>query len=688
MSRSLQLLKEPATNNNVNGNPFPKLFSPIKVGPLTLRNRLVSSANYTALSENNLPSERFAYYHAEKAKGGLAMTLTGELPVSPACRYSLPRSIRAYDPACIPGFKVMTEMVHRYGALAAAQLQHSGARQYGFDPTGMSVKLTMAPSNLPTTVDEDGYSVPMSMDSSQIEMELQYYKQTATNLIEAGFDGLEIKSDSSSLPAQFLSPLTNKRSDEYGGSLENRMRFLDQVISLVHEATGGKKIIGIKIPGDEFNQKGLSHADIRAVARHIDRENSVNYIMVGGGNLGFDPDLNTPSAYYPQGLFVSLAEGIRKEVSERVKVITLGRIVDPSFAEEVISSGKADLVSMMRAIIADPELPRKASQGRVSEIIPCIACNQGCLLHVLSNRPTTCILNPATGREKEWGIGTIRRASEKKRVVVVGAGPAGIECARIARERGHEVFLYEKSGSIGGQTLLASNLPGRKELSRAISFWKGEIERLGIKLYLNHKFTPEEVDSIEPDVVVCATGIKAEEDNSVRSPAFPPPKGVQFLKPLSNIAKDGKNSGDALIYDDRGDFQALGWTELLADSGSRRVTLVTRHPMVGLFVEPWTRLTAFKRLAPKGVKFVVDSYLKEVRADSAVYVNSFSKEETSIPSQETYFVSWPLPENTLYNELVELSKSKNIKLFSIGDCAAPRSIEEAVFEGHDLGRKL
>ncbi len=664
---------------------FPNLSSPIQVGPLTLRNRIVSSANFTALAENNLPGERFAYYHAEKAKGGLALTITGELAVSPSSKYSLPRSIHAYDPRCIVGFKLMTEKVHKYGALAVAQLQHAGAREYGFDPYGMSVKLPMAPSNLSTTVDPDGYTVPLSMDEEQIEQELEYYKLTTENVIKAGFDGVEIKSDSSSLPVQFLSPLTNRREDGYGGSLGNRLRFLDSVISVVYEVTQGEKIMGIKIPGDEFTKGGLSGDDMLQIAKHLDRDKSVDYICVGGGNLGFDPDLNTPSAYYPQGLFVPLAEGIRKVTSQRLKIIALGRIVDPYFAENVVSTGKADLVVMMRAMIADPELARKTFDGRVSEIIPCIGCNQGCLVHVLSNRPTSCILNPTIGREKEWGIGTLQEAKDKKRILIVGAGPAGLECARIASMRGHHVTLFEQTDRIGGQTNLMASLPGRSDVLRAIAFWKSEVDRLKIELVLNHRVVSEEIGGIHPDVVVCATGVKSGK--TVLSPAFSPPVGTQFLKPLTEILSFGRQSmtgKHAVIYDDRGDFQALGWTELLVDAGME-ITLATRHPLVGPFIEPWTRLTACKRLLPKGVKFVADSYLKEVKSDSAVYFNVFSGKEAEVRSDATYSISWPLPENSLWGEI---KASRDFKSYLIGDCQAPRSIEEAVYEGHELARKL
>jgi hypothetical protein len=251
--------------------------------------------------------------------------------------------------------------------------------------------------------------------------------------------------------------------------------------------------------------------------------------------------------------------------------------------------------------------------------------------------------------------------------------------------RGHIVTLFEETDRIGGQTNLMASLPGRSDTLRAINFWKSEIDRLNIKLVLNHRVTSDEIRKIPPDIVVCATGVK--HGNTVFSPAFDsPPVGAQFLKSLTDILSMNKVTASdkhSVIYDDRGDFQALGWAELLAEAGIH-VTLITRYALVAPYVEPWTRLTACKRLIPKGVSFVADSCVREIKPHSAVYFNLFSKIETEVSSDATYFVSWPLPENTLGNEL----KSQEIKSYAIGDCQAPRSIEEAVYEGHELARRL
>ncbi|MGI0079305.1 MAG: FAD-dependent oxidoreductase, partial [Nitrososphaerales archaeon] len=413
----------------------------------------------------------------------------------------------------------------------------------------------------------------------------------------------------------------------------------------------------------------------------------VDYIAVGGGNLGFDPDLNTPSAYYPQGLFVNLAEAIKKSTGNKMKVMSLGRIIEPAFADSIIADGKADLVIMMRALIADPELPKKALEGRVEEIIPCIGCNQGCLGHVLQDRSTTCILNPIIGREESWGAGSLQEIKDPKNVVIVGAGPSGLECARISAIRGHKVTIFEQSDRIGGQARLASVLPGRTDLERALKFWENETKRLGINILFGIRATIEQIKKMSPDIVVCATG--SELKNLAFSPAFPQPTGTKYLRDISEIArlKSGAREGkDCFIYDDRGDFQAFGWAELCVNSGSRTV-LLTRNPILGMYVDPWTRFTAYKRLNKLGVRMVSDSFPKEIKENAVSCCNVYNSDiRAEFSSEFSYFLSWPVSKTDLFDELS--SKETGTRVFSIGDCKSPRSLEEAIYEGHELARTL
>jgi 2,4-dienoyl-CoA reductase-like NADH-dependent reductase (Old Yellow Enzyme family) len=626
---------------------FDQLFSPIQLGRTIVRNRIVSSANYSGLGENNLPSERLAEYHAEKARGGIGITIVEELPVSATSKFSHERSIYAFDKKCVPGFRLLTSKVHEYGALTLGQFMHVGLNTTGFDPWGIETKLTIGPSTIPSIASPDGYSVAQEMSTNQIEKEASNYALAATNLLDAGFDGVEIKSDAGALPMQFLSPITNKRTDEYGGSLDNRMKFLDLVIDEIYGVTNGSKILGIKLVSNEFVEGGLSKADVKEIAKHIDSFGKVDY-TAASGNPGIDPDYNTPSAYYPQAVFVDLAENIKSSVSPRLKVMTLGRITDPSVAEGIIAANQADFVIMMRAIIADPELPRKAREGRVSEIIPCIGCNN-CLHRVLSGRPTGCLLNPVTAREKQWGIGTIQKAEKKRSILIIGAGPAGIECARIAAMRGHDVTIYEKGLSIGGQTKIAEKIPPLAELKKAIEFWEAEIQRLGISIRLNHNATLADIEMEGPEVIVLATG--GIYSRKGFSPAFAsPPDGYEILRDISELAtrKPGNDSFDnhIVIYDDRGDIQGLGWAELALDQGGI-VTFLTRNPTPAMYAPDWSLHTALKRLLPRKLKIETNVYLKKIEQTRVTFVHLYTQEEKTIDSNQTYYLSWPEPENKL-----------------------------------------
>ncbi|MDA4130274.1 MAG: FAD-dependent oxidoreductase [Thaumarchaeota archaeon] len=662
---------------------FPSLFSPLSIRNKTLRNRIVSSANFTALAENNLPSESFAYYHGEKARGGVALTITGELPVSETTKFAQPRSIFAFDKRSIPGFRMMTDRVHEYGGLASGQLIHT---LYGMDYAGgPTVKIGYGPSPIPSLASPDR-SIPVSLTSRQIEEEAVNYANTATNLIESGFDGIEIKSDAGSLPHQFFSPLTNARDDEYGGSLENRARFLRLVIDNVYRVTNGNLILGIKIPGDEFTRKGLSREDVKKVASILDHDGKIDYIAVASGHPGVNADYNTPSGYYPQGMFVELSQGIKEVISNRLKTMTLGRITEPEFADSIVASQKADFVIMMRALIADPELPRKAADGRLSEIIPCNGCNQGCLHRVLTNRHITCIFNPPTGREKEWGIGTITRSKNPKKVLIVGAGPAGIECARIAKMKGHDVRLYDQSDRIGGQVKRMSVLPNAKDTWRNIEFWKSELKRINVSVTLNHKVSAEDVFQESPDVVVCATGVR--DGAPIFSASVDPPRGIENLHStdeFDNYGRTNHSMEQVTIYDDRSDIRAIGWSEIAMDAGAK-VTILTGFPMIGVYVEPHNRLTAGGRLSQKGVNIVADVVLKEIGTNFVEFFNKYSGNVSRTSSDKTYYVSSTLPDSSLWKSLRD--SRDQFDLFAIGDCLSPRTIEEAVYEGHKLGRSV
>jgi 2,4-dienoyl-CoA reductase-like NADH-dependent reductase (Old Yellow Enzyme family)/thioredoxin reductase len=669
---------------------FKMLFEPVEVGPVVLRNRVVSSANYSAMSENGFFGERIALYHAEKAKGGVALTITEELAVHPTTEFGLPRNVRAFDQNVIPGFKLFTGLVHRYGAQTVGQLWHGGIHVFNRDPSNMKIQPVWAVSPVPSVADPDGSTVPKEMTIEDIRELQEGYARTAQNLLEGGFDGVEIHSSHGYLPQQFLSPLYNKRSDRYGGSRENRMRFLLELVEILHGVTRGEKILGIRLLGDELFPGGLTIDEMKIVASMADSTGKVDYFNVTHGSIQHNVHLNVPPMYYEHGFLVHLAARIKRNV-KRAKVFAVGRITSPIQADDIISRGDADLVVMMRAQIADPELVRKAEEGRLDDIIPCIGCNQACLGHVLTwGIPISCILNPTVGREKQWGIGTLTKAERRKHVLVVGAGPAGCEASIVAAKRGHDVTLIERNNRVGGQVRLASLLPGREEFGLAIDYWEGQLQKLNVEVLLNKEATESDILNGPYDSVVIATGSTA--DRSGFSPIFSVESRIQGLEgneivcTVDEIVSGVKKAGyNVVVYDDQGDIKGVSVAEMLLNE-DREVEVVSRLDMLGQFVDVMTRVAAQIRVFRKNVKFTPDNIIKRINERELTLMNIYSGIESKRTEVDTLvLITWRHANKSLYDSL----RGKfNGGLYCIGDAVSPRTVEEAVYEGHKVGREI
>ncbi len=669
---------------------FKILFDPIQVGPIELRNRVVSSANYSAMSESGFYGERVARYHAEKAKGGVALTITEELAVHPSTEFGLPKNVRAFDSRSIPGFKMFTGMVHEYGAATVGQLWHGGMHITNRDPSNVRIQPALAVSPFASMANPDGATVPKEMTLDDIKEIQEGYARTTRNLLDAGFDGVEIHSTHSYLPQQFLSPLYNKRTDKYGGSRENRMRFLLELVELLHGVTQDRKILGVRLVGDEFFPGGLTIDEMKFVASSIDSTGKIDYFNITHGSIQHNDYLNVAPMYYPHGFVLHLPAIIKRNV-KRAKVFAVGRITSPIQADEIIARGDADLVVMMRAQIADPELVRKASSGRLDNIIPCIGCNQACLGHVLTwGIPISCILNPTIGREKEWGIGTLTPAASKKRVLIVGAGPAGCEAAIIAARRGHDVTLMEKESRIGGQVVLASSLSGREEFGEALGYWERQLKKLGVKVLLGRACSEADILNGGYACAVIATGSIA--DKTGFSPIFSMQSGIRGVEDneivcdVDELVGGLKRAGrKVVIYDDQGDIKGISIADTLAD-GRREVEVISRLEVLGQFVDGMTRVAAQLRVFRKGVKFTPNHVIKAVNGNELTLMNVYTESETNRPEIDTLvLVTWRRANNSLYNAIRGHFKGS---LYFIGDAVSPRTVEEAVYEGHKAGREI
>ena len=474
---------------------FKFLFSPLTIGRVAVPNRISFSAHLTNLAENCLPSERQTYYYAARARGGTGLIITEGLSVHPTDR-AYEKSIEAFRSEAIPGFRRITRAVHEYETRIFAQLNHNGQQS-----SGVNSRLPVwAPSPVPDPMFRE---TPKEMEVEDIREVILYFCRSAVHIREGGFDGIELQFGHSSLARQFLSPLTNFRTDAYGGSFQNRLRFPLELLKRVRETIGEAFTLGIRLCADEMAWNGITLEDAKKIAQALEATGTIDFVDLSLSTF-YNLYLVGGSMHMPLGYTVALAAGIKEAVS--LPVFATGRINDPVLAEKILAAGQADMIGMVRAQICDPNLARKAKEGRLEEIRYCVADNQNCYGRVGLNRSIGCIQNPWVGNEKNEDECSLPRTQWKKRIMVVGGGPAGMWAAKTAKLRGHDVTLYEKGSELGGQIAIAMKGCGREELGGIIRNEQNQLRRLKVPVVLECTVTPEFVLEEKPDVVIVATG--------------------------------------------------------------------------------------------------------------------------------------------------------------------------------------
>jgi len=517
---------------------FHSLFTPIQVGRLTLKNRIYSSGHAEAMAEGGRPTERLQRYHEGKARGGCALTIFGGSssvhPSSPAAAW---KQIANHDDSIIPAYRAIANAVHRHDCLVFTQLTHLGRRAQS-DPEAGNVLL--APSQIPERVHRE---IPHELEAEQIAELVRAFGEAARRCRDGGLDGVEISMAHNHLIDQFWSPLFNERTDEYGGSLENRMRFGMEVLTEIRRRVGGDFIVGARISGDERTPGGLTTGDMAAIARGLAESGLVDFLsIIGGGAHSYTLQAAAvPNMSFATGVFVPLATLI-KEAVPGTPILHASRIVDPRHADRIVADGQVDVVGMTRALIADPDLPRKAREGRLDDIRTCVGANEGCIDRIYQGKAVTCVQNPATGREAE--LGDVRPASTPKKVVVVGGGVAGLEAARMAALRGHRVLLLEKATELGGQVLLAARAPARAEYAGIVRFLAFQIRKLGVDVRLGVEATPDLVLAEHPDAVVVATG------SHPYIPPVPGSDGKHVVTDRDVLGGEAKVGANVVVIDD------------------------------------------------------------------------------------------------------------------------------------------
>jgi len=651
---------------------FPNLFSPLTIGTVEVKNRISFQPHLTNLAVGNLPSERQMYYWGERAKGGAGLIITEELTVHPT-DMSYEKLIDVYHPEVIPGFKKITDYVHQYDSKIFAQLNHNGQQGDG----SISRLPVWAPSPVPDVLFRE---VPKAMEPEDIEEVTRYFAKSAIHVREGGFDGIEIQFGHSSLARQFLSPLTNFRSDEYGGSLENRMRAPLKFISAVRKAVGKDFTLGIRMCADEMIPGGLDLAQVQEICALFEASGLIDFMDLSIATF-YNLYLVEGSMHTPLGYTIPLAAGIREKI--KLPVFCTGRINDPVMAEKVLANGQADMIGMCRGLICDPFLPKKAQEGRLEDIRYCIACNQGCIGRIGMNKSLGCVQNPAIGREKEWGEGTLEKAGVKKNVTIVGGGPAGMWAAKMAGRRGHKVTLIDRNEALGGQVVTAMKGPGRDEFGVIIRNEKPQVDKAGVTVKLGVDASAEQLLAEKPDVIIVATGSvpKRYPVGGADGPAI-----FNILQVLNGEAELGER---VCLIDYDGHQRATATAEFIANQG-KKVDMITSSLFICAELGPTQDLySARQRLLQKGVTFTPDIAVMEVGGEAgAKTVKGFNVYSNVWfdwgPYDSLVLVMGQQVDDDLYMSL----KGKVPELYRIGDCVSPRKVDMAIWEGHKIGREI
>ncbi|MDQ4421547.1 FAD-dependent oxidoreductase [Sphingobium sp. DEHP117] len=654
---------------------FPHLAAPIHVGPFTLKNRMAVAPHGPFYADKGVLTQRYVDYEIEKAKGGAGLVIMSFGVANhkgPDVATSMfGGMVATWDKRNIPYFRVIVAGIHEHGARVFFQFGESAFRS------------KLAVSALPHL--GNGLDWTPEMSKQDIADLMDSYARCAEVIAEAGLDGIEMHGHGDFF-SDFFSLAINRREDEYGGCRENRLRFFLEAASVIRGVIGTERVLGARLSVYDLLPGSLPLEEGVEVARLLAASGWIDYLNI---DTSIEPQLLEhiiPPMYVEQGYEVYAAEAVKRVVRE-LPIFTAGRIVDPQFAEDIIAAGRADVVTMARALIADPEWPNKVLEGRTADIRPCLGDNQECIGRAILGLPMGCTVNPAAGNEREWGIGTLQPAAEKRRVTVVGGGPAGMEAARIAALRGHDVHLIERSGELGGQVLLARQLPGRADIGKFLPWQERQLGNLPVRISLGMEATVDSVVADAPDVVIVATGSDWDK-SGLAALSYLPIAGTTQANVLSvTDVMAGAEIGDAVIVLDLTGFvQAPGIAEMLATAG-KSVELLTPYPRVGSTTLEFTYQRPFimQRLATAGVVTRVDTSICSIEGMRVELMDSTTGQISVRDGIDSVIiVGGRIPQQGLAKALT----GKGIECHSIGDCAEPATIGRAFGDAWQICRAL
>ena len=644
---------------------FPHLFRPLQIGTRTLRNRIALPATLTNYGSGHRVTERWTNFLAERAKGGAGMIVSEVIAVDPAA-LAHGAIVTGYEAENEDGFKRTAEAVEGAGACLVAQLWHPG-RQQLWSPV-------RSPKGISDQPDAYSWTVPHVMTTDELRQVADEYLAVAQRLKRCGFSGIELHGAHGYLITQILSPWSNTRTDQYGGSLENRVRFVEEVSDAIRAACGKDFIVGLKMPGDEGVPGGIDPDEAARITAALAKHGTLDYFAYSQGNFTNSLENHVPDMHFRRAHFLDIHKKVRPAAAGK-PVMAIGRIAMPAEAEAAIAEGAGDLVGMTRALIADADWPNKAREGRVDAVRPSSYDNFAWgEIHV--GKPLAEIHNPqlASKGESNWRP---NGAAKKKRVVVVGAGPAGLQAARVAAQRGHDVTLLGASPEIGGKLRWEASLPGRDEYGNVLSWMERQLRGAGAKVELGERGTPEMILALKPDAVILATG------SHLRAPENFAGEG-QCARDWDGHLRLGRSHGAAVLFD----MDHSAATYAVADALAKRyekLVLLTPRTQLARNVNYCSAIGVYRRLYEADAEIVLAAEPSTLRNGVLTWRNVFTGRSHDIENVDLFLWSTPrVADDSLAQPLAQAGVDTRL----VGDCMAPRNLLCAIHEGEAAAMAL
>lgn len=639
---------------------FPHLFAPLQIRGKRLKNRIMSSGHDTSMPTDNLVNEQLIAYHRARAEGGVGLIVLQVAGVHDSARYTS-HVLMATDDACIDGYRRLAETCHAHGTVLLSQIFHPG-REIMESADGL-LAVAYAPSAVPN---ERFRVMPRALDQDMIDEIIQGYADAARRLHQAGLDGVELVASHGYLPAQFINPRVNRRTDGYNGELEQRLRFIREILGAMRASTDAEFIIGLRISADERDPEGLTEDESLAAVQLLQGQLDYVHIVAGtsaslGGAVHIVPPMAVEAAYLARE-----AGTFKAKLS--IPLFVTGRINQPQEAEAIIAKGQADVCGMTRALICDPQMPNKSERGHSEDVRACIACNQACIGHFHKGLPISCIQHPETGRELLYG--QPKPSARGKRILVVGGGPAGMKAAAVAAQRGHRVTLYEASAQLGGQIQLAQLLPRRSEFGGASTNLQREMQLAGVEVVRNTRVDRALIERENPDHVIIATGAQPYWPNFERGGDLQVVDAWQVLRDEVQLGRS------VVVADWRCDWIGPGIAERLVRAG-HQVQLAVNGTHCGESLPLYVRDQMAGELHKLAIPIIPYARLYGCD-DSTVYLQHTASGEPMLLENVDSLVLCQGHQSV--DDLGQQLKGL-VPFQRIGDCLAPRTVEEAIHEG-------